>query len=240
MDAKLLGVVVILGIKLDLIFFGKCQTTTECTSSYQCYLDELITTTTDTYPFECTGDNSCRQVENILSQNNNDVECYGAYSCYKVNNITTEGTSGSIGCSGLYSCAGIGHGSIADDILNCWGELSCYNSEFITEDNNQDVDCWGDRACKESIIYSGNNNLMYGYLSGENAHFISHHNAYYQFYGHNSGKGANVTCSSSDSCHVVCYDTGCNDLNGLNCDGCNSLSVGCTYAQKSVHCPDGM
>ena len=238
-----------------------CQSQIECHSSYQCYLNNLLELSNQDNNFECYGDNSCRQVENIVSQNHNDLYCYGAYSCYKVDNIKINSSTQSngtgvntISCDGLYACA-LAHIKSTTSTpfnLSCYGELSCYNTKYLIDTNmpqypqNIAIDCFGDRSCKESTIHSIDKTKinMYGYLSGQNANFISDKSTengsyYYYFYGHNSGSGANVTCSNGDTCEIICYSSGCNNIR-YACNGCESLTINCTHAQKSDACPYGM
>ena len=198
----------------------------ECYNAYSCASANISSTES----IHCWGYHSCYQAS---LQTSSIINCNGAYSCLNAN-MAYSNTF--VFCYGLGSCARIDLlGDIAEPI-QCYSELSCYQSNIFA----YYVYCRGERSCADTTVHLSSTFYAYAYASAQNCTFYSIGlHTHYFFYGSYSGDNATIICGNGHRCFVYCQNTGCNNLNML-CNGTCTFGVFCNNdAFKSDICSNG-
>eukprot|EP01084_Bolivina_argentea_P194828 334367_1 len=183
-----------------------------------------------------TFDNQFTAPDSISYTGEDSVCCRGSASCYSIDSITTAHT---LICSGQQSCLGVGV-IRATDII-CSGVSSC--RDVVPIESTGNIYCDSYFSCWLSSLIVNGNAYCGGYKSCYQASIsiMNNGSSTIIFSGYQSGREANVYCSSQSECHIKCVGGEACTSTILQCDGqcdvqCN-VDTGCPDSLNPTNAP---
>lgn len=125
--------------------------------------------------------------------------------------------------------------------------MSCYGSN-IKISGTEYLSCSGFKSCAETILEVSDRLWIAGYLGAENAIINAvgtsvadggDMHVYIGAFMIGTLDGTEIICNVNTSCIIDCFDYACSNIKSIECDNCTSIEFVCTYAVKSIYCPDG-